>query len=770
MVDSGPAMSERPRSEASPIAPALPDGVVPWVQAFGRLLALSGGALAVIDPTDAIVVASDELAALTGVAATSLQGSLLTELLLPASGSSPPAARGWPAFNGGVVEVRRPDGSSFPAEVSNQSIGAGSTELRLVTLTPLSGTGPEEILRSRRGQALDRLPLGVWIWEVGPSRSPEEARLVMVNKTAREMAPLTIRECRVGMTLREAGFDDARIEEVRDAFRVAGTAETYDLGTRVSDTPTGRRVLRRHTCSVGPDAVAVVITDVTEDMELARQRQAALDLVERVGADERRRIADGLHDDVIQRLASMLLDVESMRRQPDHDLGEGLAALQGTVRGTIELLRQLIFDLAPPDLLSGGIEGSLGRVGEHLFGATDVAWSLSVDLPGDVDRNVLAVAYRIASEALVNIRKHADASVVEVRIGAEAGSLRVTVTDDGAGVPPDAWDRPGHRGLRGMRERAERLGGTLSIGPAPGGGTVVSASLPLRPAAATLPVPNPAWRPPPTGPKPDPVTPRVIPEGLLAASPDVITCYDSALHYVFVNAAGARSAGVRQTDILGHTNQELGMEPGLADLLAEAIAEPFRTARPHRVRYARNERRGGRQYDTLLVPELSGAPEFAVRRVWGFTRDVTETPGYPPVLLPGVGAGSYSGLGGTMAPEGLLRVLNASTDVIFTFESNQMVFTWVNEMTAGIYDLPAASLAGYGFADLGAPAALVERWGVAHQMAVEACSPVRFLTGPGRWGAVYDALFTPVVDGSGGVSCVWGVLRNKTGLLPPLPL
>ncbi|MFD2353615.1 sensor histidine kinase [Nonomuraea ferruginea] len=101
-----------------------------------------------------------------------------------------------------------------------------------------------------------------------------------------------------------------------------------------------------------------------------------------------------------------------------------------------------------------------------------------METAGDLDGLPAAVevaAYRIVQEALTNARKHAAASRVTVRLERDNRVLRVTVADDGIGLPPDA--RAGV-GLGSMRERAAELGGTCVVRAAEDGGTVVSADLP----------------------------------------------------------------------------------------------------------------------------------------------------------------------------------------------------------------------------------------------------------------------------------------------------
>jgi signal transduction histidine kinase len=99
---------------------------------------------------------------------------------------------------------------------------------------------------------------------------------------------------------------------------------------------------------------------------------------------------------------------------------------------------------------------------------------------GEVPAGVGLCAYRIVQESLSNASQHAPGAAVTVTVGQADGAVRLRVAN-GRGQPPGPGDgehRPGH-GLIGMRERVALLGGSLSAGPAPGGGFVVSAVLPV---------------------------------------------------------------------------------------------------------------------------------------------------------------------------------------------------------------------------------------------------------------------------------------------------
>jgi len=101
------------------------------------------------------------------------------------------------------------------------------------------------------------------------------------------------------------------------------------------------------------------------------------------------------------------------------------------------------------------------------------------DLPSEPADEVRTAAFRIAQEALRNVRDHARARRVEVRLAGDGEALLLEVRDDGVG-PGAAPDGPG---IASMRERAQLLGGSLRVGPGEDGGTVVRCRLPRRDAA-----------------------------------------------------------------------------------------------------------------------------------------------------------------------------------------------------------------------------------------------------------------------------------------------
>ena len=202
--------------------------------------------------------------------------------------------------------------------------------------------------------------------------------------------------------------------------------------------------------------------------------------------EERLRVARDLHDGVGQQLVLLgyLVD-EVVSLVGDGLVREGLVALRDEVtRAAHELRRSLTVlreEPGPADGLTTALTTSADEVRRH----SGLRIHLDLDERGPrhspaVEREVL----RVAQEAIANVRQHARAINVWVRLITDAHQLLLVVEDDGIGhVAP----REGHFGLSGMRERAERIGADLEIGPRRDGGTTVC----LRVlGAGTAPIPG----------------------------------------------------------------------------------------------------------------------------------------------------------------------------------------------------------------------------------------------------------------------------------------
>ncbi|MGH3612433.1 MAG: histidine kinase [Pseudonocardia sp.] len=216
-------------------------------------------------------------------------------------------------------------------------------------------------------------------------------------------------------------------------------------------------------------AVEIARLRVEVRRQLARVRDSRARIVAATHA-ERRRIERNLHDGAQQRLVTVGLTLRHVqhRLQPS---GDATALLDGSVAevgAAIEELRELARGLGPA-ALDRGLTAALTDLAARAPLPVHVD-ALVERLPGDVE----AAAYFLASEAVTNVVKHANATAVSLSAGWENGCLRIVVADDGVG---GAGLHPGS-GLAGLADRVDALGGRLEIDSAPGAGTRVTAELP----------------------------------------------------------------------------------------------------------------------------------------------------------------------------------------------------------------------------------------------------------------------------------------------------
>jgi PAS domain S-box-containing protein len=210
-----------------------------------------------------------------------------------------------------------------------------------------------------------------------------------------------------------------------------------------------------------------------------------------VGAqeEERSRIAAEIHDDSLQVMTAVGLRVEMLaRRFEDPTARDELARLYETVSLSVERLRKLLFDVRPPALDREGLAAALRLALNQLRMDTGIEWVVRTRLKLEPPGTLRSILYRIALEAINNIRKHAGASRVEVELEEQEGGVRMVIQDDGQGFPAERLEQevPGHLGLITMRQRAQVAGGRVHIDTAPGRGTAVGVWIPLAPGTASV--------------------------------------------------------------------------------------------------------------------------------------------------------------------------------------------------------------------------------------------------------------------------------------------
>jgi signal transduction histidine kinase len=219
-------------------------------------------------------------------------------------------------------------------------------------------------------------------------------------------------------------------------------------------------------------------------------RQAMVDtLQDQAAMGERARIARDLHDVVAHHVSAIAVQAESARLTTEGLPEDGRAhfeAIGQTARDALTEMRRLLGVLREDASAEAARDPqpSLARLTELVETARAAGTPVTLTLEGTVvtlPQGVDLCAYRILQEALTNVRRHAPGASVEVELEYTAEALRLRVRDHGPGA--DSPDLDGH-GLVGMRERAIMVGGTLTAGPADGGGFAVEAVLPIPGAVA----------------------------------------------------------------------------------------------------------------------------------------------------------------------------------------------------------------------------------------------------------------------------------------------
>lgn len=269
---------------------------------------------------------------------------------------------------------------------------------------------------------------------------------------------------------------DARIPPV--AFTVDGGSVLY----RPSATLVGPRGSDRR--------MQVIFEDVTAETRRHDLLEAFANQVVLGQEEERRHLAQELHDGPVQALIHLCRQIDVLSGDPGHPASDAaaLAALRADVEATVGELRSIARGLRPSVLDDLGLVASLNQLVVEAVGRQGFSGDFHVTgserrLPVDSE---LAV-FRIAQEAVTNIERHASASSLQVTLQFEDDALRLQVTDDGSGFHrrggPTAIDGQS-LGLPGMHERARLAGGRLVVRTSPGHGTTVEARIPVPTAPA----------------------------------------------------------------------------------------------------------------------------------------------------------------------------------------------------------------------------------------------------------------------------------------------
>ncbi|UCA50496.1 GAF domain-containing protein [Streptomyces sp. WA6-1-16] len=369
---------------------------------------------------------------------------------------------------------------------------AASSDL---TRALLSGEDETEVLEEMLAQAVDitGADLGVF-YLIGPAgemtgslalgEKAESHRGVVLPSSRGTLAAAALAED--GLITVENVSSDPRVQVQPERWDGFGPAVAVTVGTkeRLSGVMILGRVLNRP---------AFVHAEIAALPGYAGQAALALELADHRSDSERmslladrERIARDLHDLAIQRLFATGMTLQSARPLVEHpEAAERLARAIDDLDTTIKIIRTTIFGLRERETPGQGskLRSRLVQTVDAVTPALGFAPALRMEglIDTEVPRMVADHAVAVVAEALSNVARHAGARRAEVSVIADDGVLTVTTSDDGVGlrVPDDR----GRGGICNLTERAERLGGTLSVRakPHPRKGTVLEWRVPLSP-------------------------------------------------------------------------------------------------------------------------------------------------------------------------------------------------------------------------------------------------------------------------------------------------
>jgi len=282
-----------------------------------------------------------------------------------------------------------------------------------------------------------------------------------------------------GRAARRDNFDDAT-GEVAELARRGGVRSAVGAPVTVEGRPWGAIAVwsKRGPLPGDTEERLVAFTDLVAtaiaNTESRAQLTASRARIVATADATRRQIERDLHDGAQQRLISLSFELRGVHDALPPELDDHRAALEETLDGltsALNELREMAQGIHPAILTQGG----LGPALKTLAHRSAIPVELDVQTEGGLPERVEVTAYYVVSEALANAAKHAHASVVHVAVRTQDHMLNVCVRDDGlGGADPDRGS-----GLLGLKDRAEAIGGSLSLESAGGAGTSLYVELPL---------------------------------------------------------------------------------------------------------------------------------------------------------------------------------------------------------------------------------------------------------------------------------------------------
>jgi signal transduction histidine kinase len=219
------------------------------------------------------------------------------------------------------------------------------------------------------------------------------------------------------------------------------------------------------------------------ELERSREELRALSRhLQSIREEEKARIAREVHDELGSTLTALKMDLdwlgEHLRDAPD-PVGQKRVAMGKLVDAAVAATRRIVTDLRPSILDDLGLAAALrwqaAEFGRHNGAAVHVD---ADEAATNMNRDTALTLFRIFQETLTNVARHAQATEVQVRLSSNDGAFVLQIHDNGVGIANADLTKPTSHGIRGMRERAQQLGGDISLLSQPGEGTTLVISVP----------------------------------------------------------------------------------------------------------------------------------------------------------------------------------------------------------------------------------------------------------------------------------------------------
>jgi len=318
-----------------------------------------------------------------------------------------------------------------------------------------------------------------------------EGNFVVANIVAEQITGYSLEEL-LGMNVKSLLRDEGRAlarQIRRKLFENQPLEQPYEQ--RIIKKDGAEAILKLTTSLVMEDGVPTGFQNIARDVTVEKRMQDNLryylSQIGKAQEEERKRISRELHDETIQALVVLSRQLDALASSPK-GMSKGnsllLEELRQQTNDIMEGVRRLSQDLRPPTLDRLGLVPALEWLASDVAEYSGIATKINVlgterRLPEEVE----LVLFRISQEALRNVWRHSQATSAEVTVEFNEDKTRLTVSDNGKGFDPPSsvgdLARDGKLGLAGMEERAQLLGGSMTLKSEPGKGTTVTTEVPI---------------------------------------------------------------------------------------------------------------------------------------------------------------------------------------------------------------------------------------------------------------------------------------------------